>query len=726
MNIKNRASASLRQPGWRSLVAWTACAVLLTACGGGGDSTTADASGPPPLVNEGSSAHKVLLVQVDGLTYDALADRVSQQAPVLSPLHYAPALTGGYTGTETEQRTTAAPGSGSVVTGVWANQHGIVKDEPDQALAPAAADLFGMLHAQLPGVQTALIAATSLYPSLLKASVNTGAISVVADCSGSDACVTKQGGEQLTRGADLVMLQYHAPAEAARQYGLGSEQYRSAVAQVSGQMSELLAIIDQRTAVDAKEDWLVMLTSAYGLDEYGTASGSQFPRNKTVFIASNKALPALVLAQQRATKASGAAKTSGAASSSGSAATAGSAGRASLAAGARSTADMSDWLAIVDIAPTVLRQLDLPLSSEDYRFSGNALQVKGSIRALDYVADEEAASIALNWRLSGADQQAVKLYRDGVLLATLPAGTTDYLDDQLPARDAQGRYRHRYTVAVGDAMTSARAEIGYTPPPQLAPTLVNDLAVYYPLASLPAVDARSGSTLGAWAVDADGGSIIPADMFGTDAGGHALHVDSSVRNAAGLAGYRLVLNRDVTNDSAVQGFTIGFWLRPEASCTQYGYGASVLANKNYDSGNTPGLAIGLFNRNGCDLRFNTGDGSSRDEAQGYQVTADQWAYVAISIDKAAKRMNAYVFDTKNGQQNGTLPLRDSILAALGGSRTNTLGVGDDSTGRYNARWNPSFNVAMAYGDFAVWERVLTLDELSSIYASRQPLSTLLP
>ncbi|MGE8590426.1 MAG: hypothetical protein ACN6OD_13705, partial [Alcaligenes sp.] len=69
--------------------------------------------------------------------------------------------------------------------------------------------------------------------------------------------------------------------------------YGKAVEQSLVALDQLAALIETRRQAESSEDWLLIVTTGYGLDEFGGTTGSQFNRNKTSFIAANKALPSL-------------------------------------------------------------------------------------------------------------------------------------------------------------------------------------------------------------------------------------------------------------------------------------------------------------------------------------------------------------------------------------------------------------------------------------------------
>jgi hypothetical protein len=685
--------------------------LLLAACGGGGgngvgflpiatppassDGGGGDSGGnpPAPTVNQGKSGPKALVVEIDGLTHAALRDAIAQKkAPALQSLQLAPAWTGGANGTLGEQRLTNGPGWATLLTGTWVPRHGVRWDTADQRIdAKMAPSIFALAKQQTaPGYKTGAITANALYPQLL--ADEPGSVDNAFDCAGSDTCVTTHTAQRIDAGDDLVVAQYGAPAAAAVS-GLASDAYQRAVADTSTAIGQLLAHVARRTANDAKEDWLVILTTGHGLDAFGATTGLQSTDNKTVFIASNKALASLP------------------------------------GTGAAAPADgtLLQLAAATDIAPTVLRHLGVTPAAADYRFNGQALQAATSLRGVAAKTGADKASIELSWTLTGATTASVQVLRDGKPVATLPTGTTSYSDPIAAATD--GIYTYQYTVVAGEASVALTAQIAYVkplppePPVTLAPTLANGLANYYALNALPGTDAKNASTLSPWATDANGGTLVD-DGFTAPYKAKALRVDSTVKNASGMAGYRLVQTTDVTTAPAVTAFTIGFWMRTDNTCSQgVSNGATVIGNKNYTTGGNAGLAIGLFDS--CEIRFNVGTGSERADSNGYSLSAGQWAYVAVVIDKTALTMKGYVMDPVKGIQNKSVAITSARVAKLGGLG-NGLGLNEDGTGLYYQREASSPRGAMDFNDFAIWNRALTSDDLASTFKSRQPLSTLPP
>ncbi|WP_260397271.1 LamG domain-containing protein [Variovorax sp. KBW07] len=675
----------------------TTTLLVLAACGGGGGN---GAYFPPvgggnqaPTVNQGKSGPKALVVEVDGLTHAALRDAIAQKkAAALEAFQVAPAWTGGANGTISQQRTTDSQGWATLITGTWVARHGVQWDTGDQRSdAKLAPSIFAIAKQNAAaGYKTASVTANPLYPALL--GNEPGTVDAAFDCAGSDACVTERTSKLIDAGQDLIVAQYGAPAIAATASGLKSDAYQRAIADTSAAVGQLLARITQRKANDAKEDWLVIVTTGHGLDAFGASTGLQTLENKTIFIASNKPL----------------------------------AGLPGTGAAAPADTTLLQLASAADIAPTVLRHLGITPAATAYGWNGMALQGAASIREFAAKTGADKDNIELSWKLAGKADVPVQVLRDGKLVASLPAGSTTYADYVDATSD--GSYRYVYTLAAGDTALALSAQIAFLKPVPLAPTLLNGLVNYYPLDTLPGVDAKAGaSTLAPWAADADGGSLVADDGIRIRYRAKALRVDSRIANAGGTAGYRLMPTNDVTTDAATTAFTIGFWVRMDSICSQgVGNGSPIIGNKNYDSGASEGIAIGLFGS--CELRFNTGAGGStpRGEIKGiHYLSAGQWAYVAWVIDKAGQKMDAYAIDPVKGVQTGSLALTPALIAKLGGMKAG-IGLNEDGTGLYYKRQASSPRGAMDFNEFAIWNRALTADEVASLYKAGAPLSTLTP
>ncbi len=104
--------------------------------GNGAGNTQASAGTPAstPAASAGPAAKKMLLVELDGVTYGALSAGIAGgKLPNLAKLNVAPAYSGGVNGTLSQQPNLDTPGWATVLTGTWADRHQINSDAPNQA-----------------------------------------------------------------------------------------------------------------------------------------------------------------------------------------------------------------------------------------------------------------------------------------------------------------------------------------------------------------------------------------------------------------------------------------------------------------------------------------------------------------------------------------------------------------------------------------------------------------
>lgn len=658
-----------------------ALAGTVAACGGGGSDTAAVVA--PDQNNTSSSgitSKKVLLVGVDGATYSQLQNGIAQRTlPNLATLSVTPASTGGRLGTTTEQAPLAGPSWATVLAGNWANRHGVSNDVA-VATGMRTPSLFQYLRANAGSSRLRRGAATSapVLPALLKADVAAGNLDSMRDCTADDNCVAQEGVKLVQSGYDVVFTQFSAPDLAATTQGFQNGGYATALSGFDQALGKLLAAVQARRQANANEDWLVAVTTSHGLDATGSTTTLPTVQNRTTFIALNKPFNTAVASNLPAAPAN------------------------------------ADALAALpteaDLLPTVLAHVGVALPAASYQIDGSALAGTAGVRALQSVVGSTNTSVVLSWQNPTTATGDMTLLRDGVQIATLPAGTSTYEDKTITA-PASGLYRFNYTLVRNGVPTALLAQINYVKPIVLADTLRNNLAAYYSFETLPATDSKGTTTIGPWIPGTDGGSLS-SDNFG----GKALKVDSRID------AYQLT--QSGADIALSPQFTIGFWFKSD--CTQgNGTGEPILSNKNYVSGSNAGIALGLFGS--CEIRFNIGSGGKRDDIQGMKVSANQWAYVALSVNATAKTFSAYIIDPALGlQKTENKAIANTDVTKLNGLATKVWGINDDATHAYVPNNAGALKGVMEFNDLAMWTRQLSLAELQTITGSRQPLSTLNP
>ncbi|WP_441635797.1 alkaline phosphatase family protein [Cupriavidus sp. 2MCAB6] len=663
-----------------------ALAGTVAACGGGGGGNDTPATAAPEQSNAGpggAASKKVLLVGVDGATYSQLQSAMAQRSlPNLATLAITPAATGGRLGTTTEQAPLNGPSWATVLSGSWADRHGVT-DDVAAAAGLKAPSVFQYLRGASATAGTARLrlgGATSapLLPALLKADVTAGNLDSLRDCNADDNCVTQETIKLVQSGYDVVFAQYTAPDAAAAAQGFQGGGYATALSGFDQALGKLLAAVQARRQANANEDWLVAVTTSHGLDATGATTTLPTVQNRTAFIALNKPFNAALASNLPP-------------------------------APANATA-LSALPTEADLLPTVLAHTGVAVPAASYKLDGSALTGNVGVRALSSVVGAYNASLLLSWQNPTTAGGDMALLRDGVQIATLPAGTTGYEDKTLNA-PASGIYRFNYTLVRNGVPASMLAQINYVKPIVLADTLRNNLSAYYSFETLPATDSKGTTAIGPWVPGTDGGSL-----GGDNFGGKSLKVDSRID------AYQLT--QSGADIALAPQFTIGFWFKSD--CTQgNGTGEPILSNKNYVSGSNAGIALGLFGS--CEIRFNIGSGGKRDDIQGMKFSANQWAYVALSINATAKTFSAYIIDPVLGlQKTENKAIANTDVTKLNGLATKVWGINDDATHAYVPNNSGALKGVMEFNDLAMWTRQLSLAELQTIAGSRQPLSTLNP
>ncbi|CAG2147079.1 hypothetical protein LMG31506_03542 [Cupriavidus yeoncheonensis] len=389
-------------------------AAMLAACGG--DGAQAPAAAPAESGNTPSpapAASKVLLIGVDGATYEQVQGAILRhELPNLAQLNLVPAATGGMPGTITAQPTLDAPSWATVLTGTWANRHGVTDDTG--AVAPRAPSVFRYFRTgATAGTQLGGAISSAVVSPLLTGERDAGAVDTLVDCANADSCVTQNSVKLVQSGYGLVFAQYSAPALAAESDGFGAGSYTTALAGFDQALGQLLAAVAERRKTQPNEDWLVMVTTSHGLDATGATTSVPTVENRTAFIALNKPLnPALA--------------------SSGTTAPV-------------TPADLSALPTEADIAPTLLAHAGIAIDASANRFDGMPLNGTGAgVRAIRMAVGRYNDSIALTWQNATASAGETLVLRDGVQVARLPAGATQYVDNAFDM--PTGLYRFNYTL----------------------------------------------------------------------------------------------------------------------------------------------------------------------------------------------------------------------------------------------------------------------------------------
>jgi len=234
---------------------------------------------PPPM------QPKTLIIGMDGVQlqhYEQLGGDTNLQ----KRLFHGKAYAGGITGRASEQATVSGPGWITLLTGVWANKHGVVSNVESLRVDPEFPSLFKRLRDALPNAYISSIINWS--------PINTAYLLVdaqgnnVRESGLSDEQVTTRTLEILdTTPADFTFIQLDEPDEAGHASGFGPA-YQFALREADNRLGRLLDKVAERASKNPQEDWLVLVCTDHGRDYWGSGHGGVTEQEKTVFFASNK------------------------------------------------------------------------------------------------------------------------------------------------------------------------------------------------------------------------------------------------------------------------------------------------------------------------------------------------------------------------------------------------------------------------------------------------------
>lgn len=232
----------------------------------------------PLAAPAGGGAPKVLLLGIDGLQLEKLQ---AVNPPNFKRLQVSKAYTGGINREASQQVTYSGPGWATILTGVWGNKHQIVSNTSDLA-NPQFPSIFKRLRDARPDAKIASVTHWAEPNTVFFRNDVTGNDLTLSDLN--DEAVTAKGVELVQQDYDLVFLHLDDPDHFGHDECFGSE-YNQSIRDTDVRLGRLLNAVEQSSS-----DWLVLVTTDHGRDSDGCGHGDQTRREKTIFIASNKAM----------------------------------------------------------------------------------------------------------------------------------------------------------------------------------------------------------------------------------------------------------------------------------------------------------------------------------------------------------------------------------------------------------------------------------------------------
>lgn len=251
-------------------------------------------------VTRPAQVRKVLLIGLDGVRPDALA---RAHTPNLDRL-----ITNGAFADDTQilgdryekNETGSGPGWSSILTGVWADKHGVHRNDFKGSDYSRFPHLFERLKAREPGARTvSLVAWKPIHDHIVSAADTSRAFPTDGELMRGASLQEKMrhAGDRdadlaqeacrvlLTSDPTLMFLHFDAPDHAGHTYGFHPdiEGYTDMIARTDRSIGRVLDAIENRRT-RARESWLVIVTTDHGGKSTGHGGGQDVPEIRTVFL----------------------------------------------------------------------------------------------------------------------------------------------------------------------------------------------------------------------------------------------------------------------------------------------------------------------------------------------------------------------------------------------------------------------------------------------------------
>ncbi|MDN3577147.1 hemopexin repeat-containing protein [Chitinimonas viridis] len=335
------------------------------------------------------AAPKAVLIGMDGTQYEKLQ---ALNLPHISRFYQTKAYTGGVQGSGSEQATVSGPGWTTMLTGVWANKHGVTSNESGLANAQFPS-VFKRIRQAKPG---AYIASITNWASINQRFLTQDVAGNNFNASGlSDQAVTDKAVEQIRNtAADFIFVALDDPDHAGHASGFGPA-YNQAIRDSDARLGQIMAAVEAKRA-STGDDWLVLVTTDHGREAtLGYGHGNQTLSEKTIFIASNQPLNA----------------------------------EFSQPVGNVSNQGFSGlygYAAHTSIAPTLLRHLGIEPQPQ---WLLDGIPLKGAL-GVQKLLPASTNQATLNWYSTAGGM--VDIQRNGQSVATVPAAQQGWLDSAAP------------------------------------------------------------------------------------------------------------------------------------------------------------------------------------------------------------------------------------------------------------------------------------------------------
>ncbi|MFJ4906747.1 alkaline phosphatase family protein [Streptomyces sp. NPDC093249] len=236
-----------------------------------------------PVLPDGTSKDKVLVVGMDGLRYDRID---AARAPHLKSLMADGTYGRSLLYAEPMAATSSGPGWSTISTGVWPDKHGVRDNTFTGKNYGRYPGFLARLHQIRP--ELSLFAAVD-WPEL----DTHGTVTPGADAKlvyANDYAVNDKAITDLTEGVlreqnpDVLFVYFGETDEIGHSYGAAHPKYLDAIDVQDGHLGRLLAAIEARPTY-ASERWTVLVATDHGHTDGGGHGGSSVEERRTFVLA---------------------------------------------------------------------------------------------------------------------------------------------------------------------------------------------------------------------------------------------------------------------------------------------------------------------------------------------------------------------------------------------------------------------------------------------------------
>jgi len=228
-------------------------------------------------VTVNSDERKVILIGIDGVHYKTLQ---RLKTPNFDRLYISELFTGGELNTKTQQQTYSGPSWSTILTGVWADQHKITKN--DKTLKSATPSIFDRINQQYPQAKIASIIRWDTIYDNLYSELEFAQQKVVVKAH--DTVAVEQFIQVLKSQPDFVFLHLDDVDHAGHDFSFG-EAYDQSIINADLMLGAILDTVESNSQI--KDEYLIIVTTDHGRNASGKSHGGQSSSERSIFYATN-------------------------------------------------------------------------------------------------------------------------------------------------------------------------------------------------------------------------------------------------------------------------------------------------------------------------------------------------------------------------------------------------------------------------------------------------------